>query len=61
MKDGKITFLADSVFVGGPYKSDNFKINFETGEYQAVNIAPLMVAPEDKIIKVTVEFVDDTV
>lgn len=55
----KFTFNSDSLQVKGPKKTDgSFSVTFETGEYEAVNVAKLLAIPNQTALKVTLEILD---
>lgn len=55
----KIEIGVDSHQVKGPRKTDGaYTISFETGEYEAINVAKLLAIPFDSNLKITVEVLD---
>jgi hypothetical protein len=52
----KITFQSDKIKFSGPRVDGNYVVSFETGEYSQVEIAKLMVLPQNENVSVTVEY-----
>lgn len=56
MNDKKpIVFQSDKVKVNGARVDGSYTITFEVGEYEQLNVAGLLLIPQQKLMKVTVE------
>ena len=55
-----VEFKADKTYVSGPKASDgSYTVKFETGEYEQLNVAKLMVVPQRAVMTVNVTIDDD--
>jgi len=56
----KLTFNADKIKLSGPKHDGSYTIQFETGEYEQMNVAKLMMIPQGTPVKISVEPYEQT-
>ena len=51
----EVTFNADKTKVAGPKSDGGFMVQFETGEYEQMSVAKLMMIPQGTPVTITVK------
>jgi hypothetical protein len=51
-----IDLIADKITIRGPAVDGSYKVTFDAGEYQQVNVAELLKIPQGTTIKVKVDY-----